>query len=56
MGRESVVAPAKGYSTPVLTDGVVRLNGFSLRDAAAHLAGEDDEQARRFGWYPNRWA
>lgn len=37
---------------PVLTDGIVVLNGFTLDDVAAHLAGEDEEQARRFGWYP----
>ena len=39
---------------PVLTDGVVVLDGFTLDDAADHLAGEDEEQARRFGWYPKR--
>lgn len=39
---------------PILTDGAVILKGFSLRDAADHLAGEDEEQARRFGWYPKR--
>jgi ribosomal-protein-alanine N-acetyltransferase len=38
--------------TPTLTDGVVILDGFTPDDAAAHLAGEDDEHARRFGWYP----
>jgi RimJ/RimL family protein N-acetyltransferase len=40
--------------TPALTDGVVILDGFTADDAAAHLAGEDDEHARRFGWYPRR--
>jgi RimJ/RimL family protein N-acetyltransferase len=40
--------------TPTLTDGVVILDGFTADDAAAHLAGEDDEHARRFGWYPRR--
>ena len=39
---------------PTLTDGVIRLDGLTLADAAAHLAGEDEEQARRFGWYPKR--
>jgi RimJ/RimL family protein N-acetyltransferase len=37
---------------PTLTDGVVRLNGFTLEDVEAHLAGEDEELARRFGWWP----
>jgi RimJ/RimL family protein N-acetyltransferase len=40
--------------TPTLTDGVVVLDGFTADDAAAHLAGEDEEHARRFGWYPGR--
>jgi RimJ/RimL family protein N-acetyltransferase len=37
-----------------LTDGVIALDRHTLADAAAHLAGEDEEQARRFGWYPAR--
>jgi RimJ/RimL family protein N-acetyltransferase len=37
---------------PTLTDGVVVLDAFTLDDAAAHLAGEDEEHARRFGWFP----
>ncbi len=40
--------------TPTLTDEVVVLDGHSLADIAAHLAGEDEEQARRFGWFPKR--
>ncbi|HEX5414694.1 MAG TPA: GNAT family protein [Chloroflexota bacterium] len=39
---------------PTLADGVVVLNGYTLDDVAAHLAGEDEETARRFGWYPER--
>lgn len=39
---------------PTLTDGVVLLDAHTLADAEAHLAGEDEEQARRFGWYPAR--
>ena len=39
---------------PRLTDGVIVLDAFALTDVAAHVAGEDDEQARRFGWYPKR--
>ncbi len=46
--------PATPGEPPSLTDGVVMLNAFTLDDAAAHLAGEDEEQARRFGWYPAR--
>jgi uncharacterized protein YjiS (DUF1127 family) len=39
---------------PELTDGAVILNGFTLDDVEAHLAGEDEETARRFGWWPRR--
>jgi RimJ/RimL family protein N-acetyltransferase len=39
---------------PVLTDAVVQLDALRLSDAEAHWAGEDDEHARRFGWYPRR--
>ena len=39
---------------PTLTDGVVLLNGPRLADVAAMVAGEDEEQARRFGWWPAR--
>jgi RimJ/RimL family protein N-acetyltransferase len=39
---------------PRLEDGVVALDGHTLADVEAHVAGEDDEQARRFGWYPKR--
>lgn len=39
-------------SVPSLTDGVVVLDGFTLDDVDAQVAGEDEEQARRFGWYP----
>jgi RimJ/RimL family protein N-acetyltransferase len=39
---------------PTLTDGVIVLDGFTLDDLPAHLAGEDEEHARRFGWHPAR--
>lgn len=39
---------------PTLSDGVVRLDEFGPRDVDAHLANEDEEMARRFGWWPNR--
>jgi len=35
-----------------LSDGVLVLDAFTLLDVAAQLAGEDEEHARRFGWYP----
>ncbi len=35
-----------------LTDGVIVLNGYTNDDIAAHLAGEDEETAHRFGWWP----
>jgi len=37
---------------PALHDGVVVLNQHTDDDIAAHLAGEDEETARRFGWWP----
>ena len=37
-----------------MTDGQVLLDALTLEDAEAHWAGEGDEQARRFGWYPHR--
>ncbi len=39
---------------PSLSDGTVVLDRHSDDDLEAHLAGEDEEQARRFGWYPRR--
>jgi RimJ/RimL family protein N-acetyltransferase len=39
---------------PTLTDGVVILDAHRPEDLEAHLAGEDDETARRFGWWPER--
>jgi RimJ/RimL family protein N-acetyltransferase len=32
-------------------EGIV-LNAYTDEDAAAHVAGEDEETARRFGWWP----
>ena len=37
---------------PTFTDGVLTLSGYTATDAAAHVAGEDEETARRFGWWP----
>ena len=39
---------------PRLTDGVIVLDQLTVADADAHSAGEDEEQARRFGWHPAR--
>ena len=39
---------------PRLSDGVPVLDAFTLRDVSAQLAGEDEEHARRFGWFPAR--
>jgi RimJ/RimL family protein N-acetyltransferase len=39
---------------PELTDGVVVLNLLQPDDAVVQWEGEDEEQARRFGWYPKR--
>jgi RimJ/RimL family protein N-acetyltransferase len=39
---------------PRLTDGVLVLDAFAFDDVPAHVAGEDDEHARRFGWFPLR--
>jgi RimJ/RimL family protein N-acetyltransferase len=44
--------PADGSAVPALTDGVIFLNGYTSDDIAAHLAGEDEETARRLGWWP----
>jgi RimJ/RimL family protein N-acetyltransferase len=37
---------------PALHDDVVILNQYTDDDIPAHLAGEDEETARRFGWWP----
>jgi RimJ/RimL family protein N-acetyltransferase len=49
-----VVMSKIAKTQPILTDGVVWLNQYTLADVPAHLAGEDEEHARRFGWYPAR--
>jgi RimJ/RimL family protein N-acetyltransferase len=48
--RETLNTPA----TPWLTDGVVVVNALTQADTEAHWAGEDEEHARRFRWYPKR--
>jgi RimJ/RimL family protein N-acetyltransferase len=40
--------------TPTLTDQVVILTGHLAGDVQAHLAGEDEETSRRFGWWQER--
>jgi RimJ/RimL family protein N-acetyltransferase len=39
---------------PRLTDGVVVLDAYTDNDLDVHVAGEDEEHARRFGWHPKR--
>lgn len=39
---------------PQLSDGTVLLDAHRVEDVDAHVAGEDDETARRFGWWPQR--
>ena len=39
---------------PTLSDGVIILTGYTDDDIADHLAGEDEETARRFGWWPQK--
>jgi len=39
---------------PILSDGVVVLGVHELDDAPLMVAGEDEEMARRFGWFPRR--
>lgn len=41
-------------TVPALTDDTVVLDAFTDADVDAHLAGEDEELARRFGWHPDR--
>jgi hypothetical protein len=38
-----------GQRGPVLTDGVIVLNAYTNDDIPAHLAGEGEETANRFG-------
>ncbi len=42
------------FETPLYNDGVVFLTGYNVGDVEEHLVGEDDETARRFGWWPKR--
>ncbi len=42
------------FETPLYDDGVVFLTGYAKEDLDDHLAGEDEETARRFGWWPKR--
>jgi RimJ/RimL family protein N-acetyltransferase len=39
---------------PTLRGGDVILTAHQPEDVAAHVAGEDEETARRFGWWPLR--
>ena len=37
---------------PELRNGGIILNAHDDSEVAAHVAGEDEETARRFGWWP----
>lgn len=52
--RELAAQTGAGAGAPVLSDETVVLDSFQLDDAEGHLAGEDEEFARRFGWFPRR--
>jgi RimJ/RimL family protein N-acetyltransferase len=54
LAERAIVWERETMLAPDLTDGVVRLDGFTFDDVAAHLAGEDEEIARRFAWWPRR--
>ena len=41
-------------TTHRLTDGVIAIDRHTLADADDDVAGEDEEQAWRFGWHPAR--
>lgn len=42
------------YETPRCEDDTIVLTGYGLTDVSAHILGEDEETARRFGWWPRR--
>jgi len=46
LGRVAIV--------PELRDDRILLNAHTDEDVSAHVAGEDEETARRFGWWPKR--
>jgi hypothetical protein len=39
---------------PELRGDRILLNAHTDEDVVTHVAGEDEETARRFGWWPNR--
>jgi hypothetical protein len=39
---------------PELRSGSILLNAHANEDVASQVAGEDEETARRFGWWPKR--
>jgi hypothetical protein len=42
------------YKTPRYQDEEVVLTGYGLGDVDDRIGGEDEETARRFGWWPKR--
>jgi RimJ/RimL family protein N-acetyltransferase len=45
------MADETGWAAP--SDDLLVLTHYSEDDVSDHLAGEDEETARRFGWWPN---
>jgi RimJ/RimL family protein N-acetyltransferase len=45
---------ARVATVPEVRGQRILLNAHTDEDAAAHVAGEDEETARRFGWWPER--
>lgn len=56
MAEQSSVPPFvdRGDQTPLLRADGVMLTGHTKEDVPGHLAGEDEETARRFGWWPQQ--
>lgn len=54
MGDDTLTLVQVPHSVPVFSDDVVTLNGHRDGDIAVHLSGEDEETARRLGWWPQR--
>jgi len=59
VGPDSHPSPPAATATRTVTvrpderDGIIFLNRYTNDDIPAHLAGEDEETARRFGWWPS---
>jgi RimJ/RimL family protein N-acetyltransferase len=54
MPEDQAMSEGGAKEVPRLADEIVVLDTFTPEDLGAHLAGENNEHARRFGWYPER--